>query len=132
LSSSSRFPHERKVFYSSNHQAQILYRLKASWWRVCQWIDIKGYLTFLKTIDQWHYTTFGIGQQNKNRLIDHLEARIKELESQVKESAKYEAGEKIVISKDGLPVLIDLIHIRELIRTLEDQLLSHWLNHLRG
>ena len=52
---------------------------------------------------------------DKNRLIGELELRVKELETQLKEVAKYEAGEKIVISKDGLPVLIDLIdQVREL------------------
>jgi predicted Ser/Thr protein kinase len=46
---------------------------------------------------------------DKNKLIDQLEARVRALDNQLKEAAKYEAGEKIVISKDGMPVFIDLI-----------------------
>ncbi len=77
---------------------------------------LEVFLVFLKTIDQWHKTQpLESVIADKNKMIDRLEARIKELESQVKEAAKYEAGEKIVISKDGLPVFIDLIdQIREL------------------
>lgn len=77
---------------------------------------LEVFLTFLKSIDQWHKTQpLESVIADKNKQIDQLEARIKELENQVKEYVKYEAGEKIVISKDGLPTLIDLIdQIREL------------------
>jgi len=77
---------------------------------------LEAFLAFLKTIDRWHKTQpLESVISDKNRRIDQLEARIKELESQLKEAAKYEAGEKIIISKDGLPVFIDLIdQVREL------------------
>jgi hypothetical protein len=77
---------------------------------------LEVFLTFLKSIDQWHKTQpLESVISDKNKQIDQLEERIKELESLVKEAAKYEAGEKIVISKDGLPVFIDLIdQVREL------------------
>ena len=41
----------------------------------------------------------------KDMLIGQLKSRIAELESQLKETGKYDAGEKIVISKGNLPVL---------------------------
>lgn len=77
---------------------------------------LEVFLTFLKSIDQWHKTQpLESVISDKNKRIDQLEARIKELESQIKEFTKYEAGEKIVISKDGIPVFIDLIdQVREL------------------
>jgi hypothetical protein len=77
---------------------------------------LEVFLTFLKTIDRWHKTQpLESVISDKNRLIDQLEERVKELEGLLKEAAKYEAGEKIVISKDGLPVFINLVdQIREL------------------
>lgn len=77
---------------------------------------LEAFLAYLESIDQWHKTkSLESVIADKNKLIDQLEERIKELESQAKESAKYEATEKIVISKDGLPAFIDLIdQVREL------------------
>jgi len=77
---------------------------------------LEVFLVFLKSIDQWHKTQpLESVISDKNRLIGQLELRVKELETQLKEAAKYDAGEKIVISKDGLPVFIDLIdQVREL------------------
>jgi hypothetical protein len=77
---------------------------------------LEAFLNYLDSIDKWHKTQpLESVIADKNKQIDQLEGRIKELESQVKEAAKYEAGEKIVISKDGMPVFIDLIdQIREL------------------
>jgi hypothetical protein len=77
---------------------------------------LEAFLAYLESIDQWHKTQpLESVIADKNKKIEQLESRIKELESQVKEFAKYEAGEKIVISKDGLPMLIDLIdQVREL------------------
>ncbi|QEC75245.1 SlyX family protein [Mucilaginibacter ginsenosidivorax] len=77
---------------------------------------LEVFLTFLKSIDQWHKTQpLESVIADKNKQIDQLEAKIKELENQIRDYVKYEAGEKIVISKDGLPVFIDLIdQIRDL------------------
>jgi hypothetical protein len=87
---------------------------------------LEVFLAFLKTIDQWHKTQpLESVITDKNKLIDQLEARIKELEGQVKEVAKYEAGEKIVISKGGLPVFIDLVNqIRTLILPNDNKLVN--------
>jgi hypothetical protein len=77
---------------------------------------LEAFLAYLESIDQWHKTKpLESVIADKNKQIDQLEAKIKEREDQVKDYVKYEAGEKIVISKDGLPVFIDLIdQIREL------------------
>jgi hypothetical protein len=72
---------------------------------------LEAFLEFLKTIDQWHKTEpieSVIGDKDKQ--IDKLKQRIAELESQLKEATKYDAGEKIVISKSGLPAFVNLIH----------------------
>jgi hypothetical protein len=72
---------------------------------------LEVFLAFLKSIDRWHKTQpLESVISDKNRLIGQLELRVIELESQLKEVAKYEAGEKIVISKGGLPVFIDLVN----------------------
>ncbi|GAC1313931.1 MAG: hypothetical protein NVSMB24_37880 [Mucilaginibacter sp.] len=71
---------------------------------------LEAFLGYLKSIDCWHKTEpieSVIGE--KDRLIDQLRQRIEELESQLKEIAKYDAGEKIMISKGGLPAFIHLI-----------------------
>ena len=71
---------------------------------------LEAFLAFLKTIDRWRKTApieSVIGE--KDLRIDRLTERIKELENQLKEATKHDAGEKIVISKTGLPVFIDLI-----------------------
>ncbi|MDN3584265.1 hypothetical protein [Mucilaginibacter flavus] len=77
---------------------------------------LEVFLKYLESIDKWHKTQpLESVISDKNKQIDQLERRIKELENQIKEFMKYEAGEKIVISKDGMPVFIDLIdQIREL------------------
>ena len=66
---------------------------------------------FLKTIDRWHKTEpieSVIG--DKDNQIDNLKRRITELESQLKEASKYDAAEKIVIDKGGIPAFMDLVH----------------------
>jgi hypothetical protein len=71
---------------------------------------LEAFLGFLKTIDRWHKTEpmeSVIGE--KDKLMDQLKLRIIELEAQLKESTKYDAGEKIVISKGNLPAFIDLM-----------------------
>jgi hypothetical protein len=71
---------------------------------------LESFLGFLKTVDRWHKTEpieSVIG--DKDKLIDELKSRIIELEAQLKESTKYDAGEKIVISKGNLAVFMDLM-----------------------
>ncbi|WP_295715055.1 hypothetical protein [Mucilaginibacter sp.] len=87
---------------------------------------LEMFLTFLKTIDQWHKTQpLESVISDKNKRIDQLEERIKVLESELKVAAKYEAGEKIVISKGGLPVFIDLVNqIRILILPNDNKLVN--------
>jgi hypothetical protein len=87
---------------------------------------LEAFLAFLKAVDRWHKTqTLEWVISDKNKLIDQLKERVKELETQQKESAKYEAGEKIVISKGGLPVLIDLVNqLRELRLPNENKLVN--------
>ncbi|WP_184549412.1 hypothetical protein [Mucilaginibacter sp. FT3.2] len=87
---------------------------------------LEAFLAFLKTIDCWHKTQpLESVISDKNKRIDQLEERIKELESQLKEAAKYDAGEKIVISKGGLPVFIDLVNqIRTLILPNDNKLVN--------
>lgn len=71
---------------------------------------LEAFLEFLKTIDQWHKTEpieSVIG--DKDNQIDKLKERIAELESQLKEATKYDAAEKVVIDKGGLPAFMNLI-----------------------
>ena len=71
---------------------------------------LEAFLEFLKTIDKWHKTEpIESVISDKDKQIDKLKQRIAELESQLKESAKYDAGEKVVISKGGMPAFIDLV-----------------------
>ncbi|HVW15013.1 MAG TPA: hypothetical protein VHB54_14350 [Mucilaginibacter sp.] len=72
---------------------------------------LEMFLDFLKTIDRWHKTEpldAVIGE--KDNLIDKLKQRIEELEAQLKQASKFDAGEKIVISKSGLSAFMNLIH----------------------
>ncbi|WPU92486.1 hypothetical protein SNE25_24470 [Mucilaginibacter sabulilitoris] len=71
---------------------------------------LETFVAFLKTIDQWHKTqAIESVISDKNKLIDQLQKRIIELESQLKEATKYDTIEKIVIDKSGLPVFIHLL-----------------------
>jgi hypothetical protein len=71
---------------------------------------LEAFLDFLKTVDQWHKTQpIESVISDKDTLIDQLQRRIKELERQLKEATKYDAGEKVVIDKGGMPVFIDLV-----------------------
>jgi len=87
---------------------------------------LEAFLAYLESIDQWHKTQpLESVIADKNKQIDQLEARIKELENQIKDYVKYEAGEKIVISKGGLPVFIDLVNqIRTLILPNDNKLVN--------
>jgi len=77
---------------------------------------LEAFLAYLRTIDKWHKTepiASIIGE--KDTQIDKLKERITELEYQLKEATKYDAGEKIVISKGGISAFMDLIQqIQEL------------------
>lgn len=71
---------------------------------------LEAFLTFLKSVDQWHKsepieTVIG----DKDNQIDKLKQRIAELESQLKEATKFDAAEKVVIDKGGLPAFMNLI-----------------------
>ncbi len=71
---------------------------------------LEGFLGYLKTIDQWHKTQpIESVISDKDKLIDQLQGRIKELEGQLKEATKYDAGEKVIIDKGGMPTFIDLV-----------------------
>ncbi|HTK20996.1 MAG TPA: hypothetical protein VL442_15845 [Mucilaginibacter sp.] len=71
---------------------------------------LEAFLKFLKSVDQWHKsepieTVIG----DKDNQIDKLRQRIAELESQLKEATKFDAAEKVVIDKGGLPAFMNLI-----------------------
>src|SRR5579872_1854192 len=71
---------------------------------------LEAFLDYLKTIDRWHKTEpieSLIGE--KDNQIVKLKQRIDELESLLKEAAKYDAGEKVVISKGGMPAFLNLV-----------------------
>jgi hypothetical protein len=71
---------------------------------------LEVFLTFLKSVDRWHKTDpieSVIG--DKDNQIDKLKQRIAELESQLKEAIKFDAAEKVVIDKGGLPAFMNLI-----------------------
>ncbi len=82
------------------------------------------FLEFLKTIDRWHQTApLESVISEKNNEIAKLKLRILELESRLKETGKYEASEKIVIARGGLPALVNLIHqLQELVLPNENKL----------
>jgi len=72
--------------------------------------QLDAFLNVLKTIDRWHKIQpleFVIGEKDKR--IDKLNERIAELESQLKEATKFDAAEKVVIDKGGLPAFMNLI-----------------------
>jgi len=72
--------------------------------------QLETFLTFLKSVDQWHKTEpmeSVIG--DKDNQINKLKLRIAELENQLKEATKYDAAEKILIDKGGLPSFMNLI-----------------------
>lgn len=73
--------------------------------------QLEAFLEFLKSIGRWHKTEpleSVIG--DKDNQIDKLKQRIAELENQLKEVTKYDAAEKIVIDKGGIPAFMDLIN----------------------
>src|SRR5665213_2625418 len=71
---------------------------------------LEDFLGYLKSIDRWHkMEPIESVISEKDQLIDQLKQRIEEIESQLKEDVKYDALEKIVIDKGGLPAFIDII-----------------------
>lgn len=71
---------------------------------------LDAFITFLKTIDHWHKTEpleLVIG--DKDNQIGKLKERIAELEALLKEATKYNAAEKIMIDKGGMPAFMNLI-----------------------
>jgi hypothetical protein len=77
---------------------------------------LESFLDYLKTIDQWHKTEpIESVISDKDNQIDNLKQRIAELEYKLKEATKFDASEKAVISKGGMPAFMDLIQqIQEL------------------
>jgi len=72
---------------------------------------LEEFLEYLKTIDRWHKTEpieSLIG--DKDNQINKLGQRIAELERQLKEATKYDAAERIVIDKGGIPAFMNLIY----------------------
>ena len=86
---------------------------------------LEVFLTYLKSIDQWNnHKLIESVIVEKDELILHLKEKIRQQEILMKEYTKYEAGEKIVISKGNLPAFIDLIlQLQELILPNENKLL---------
>ncbi|WP_179413343.1 hypothetical protein HDF19_15370 [Mucilaginibacter sp. E4BP6] len=65
---------------------------------------------YLQTIDQWSKRgPLETMIDEKDALIARLKEQVKQIELQLKELSKYEAGEKIVIAKGQLPAFIDLV-----------------------
>jgi hypothetical protein len=70
---------------------------------------LEAFSSFLKTVDRWHKIEpleSVIGEKDNH--INKLQQRITELENQLKEATKYDAAEKVVIDKGGMPAFMDL------------------------
>jgi hypothetical protein len=71
---------------------------------------LETFLAFLKTIDRWHkLEPMESVIAEKDREIDRLNARIEMLEVQLKDATKFDASEKIVLSKGGIAAFMDLV-----------------------
>lgn len=72
---------------------------------------LEAFLVFLKTIDRWHkLEPIESVVAEKDREIDRLNAKIEMLEAQIKEATKYDASEKVVLSKGCLAAFVHIIH----------------------
>lgn len=72
---------------------------------------LETFLSFLKTVDRWHkLEPIESVIAEKDREIDRLNAKIEMLEAQLKEATKYDASEKVVLSKGGLAAFMHLTH----------------------
>ncbi|WCT11021.1 hypothetical protein [Mucilaginibacter jinjuensis] len=73
--------------------------------------QLEAFLYFLKKVDRWHkLAPIESVVAEKDRMIDQLNGRIADLEAQLKESTKYDAGEKIVIDKGSISTFMNLVH----------------------
>lgn len=71
---------------------------------------LENFHKYLQKIDQWSKRgPLETMIDEKDALIKRLKEQIKQLEAQLKEHNKYEAGEKIVIAKAQLAAFIDLV-----------------------
>jgi hypothetical protein len=86
---------------------------------------LEVFLNYLRSIDRWHsQMPIEAVLTEKDKLIGELREKVKQLEAQLKEHNKYEAGEKIAIHKGSLPVFINLVlQLQELTLSNEHKLL---------
>ena len=86
---------------------------------------LEAFLNYLRSIDHWHnQMPIEAVLTEKDKLISLLREKIAEQEALIKEYAKYEAGEKIMISKGNLSAFIDLVQqLQELTLPNENKLL---------
>lgn len=72
---------------------------------------LESFLAFLKSVDRWHkLEPIESVVAEKDREIDRLNAKIELLEAQLKEATKYDANEKIVLSKGSIAAFMDVLH----------------------
>jgi len=70
---------------------------------------LQSFLGFLKTIDRWHkLEPIESVVAEKDREIDKLNAKVVELENQLKEATKYDSSEKVNVTKTYLAAFIDV------------------------
>ena len=71
---------------------------------------LESFIGYLSTIDQWSKRgPLETMIDEKDAFIERLKEKIKQLEAQLKEFNKYEAGEKIVIAKGELAAFMNLV-----------------------
>jgi hypothetical protein len=71
---------------------------------------LEVFLNHLRSIDRWHnQMPIESVLSEKDKLIGQLKEKIAQQEALIAAYAKYDAGEKIVISKGNIAVFIDLI-----------------------
>jgi len=71
---------------------------------------LEVFLNYLRSIDRWHnQMPIESVLSEKDKLIGQLTEKIAQQEALIAMYAKYDAGEKVVISKGNLPAFIDLI-----------------------
>ena len=77
--------------------------------------QLRLFADYLDSIDLWTVRPQLELNAEKDNQISKLKQRVVELEIQLKEAAKHDAGEKIVIAKGGIAAFMDLIQqIQEL------------------
>jgi hypothetical protein len=71
---------------------------------------LESFQQYLSTIDQWSKRgPLETMIDEKDALIERLKEQIEQLEAQIKEQNKYEAGEKVVIAKGKFAAFMDLV-----------------------